>query len=445
MLEDFNQFIEKHQLFTKKDRILLAVSGGIDSMVMAKLFSLTDYEFGIAHVNFGLRGEESMEDEVFVKKFAKSLKVPFYNIQFETKAFAEAEKISIQQAARMLRYQWFEEISKKENFQKIATAHHRLDQAETVLFNLSRGTGIAGYHGIPITNGNIIRPIAFASQEQIFDTVVQYKLAWREDSSNLSSKYARNFIRQEVMPKLMELNPSIDKTIAENAKKVIDIEHWIEEEYNFWAKEHLNYDSDELLMVQNIDLTMYKNKVLCSKFLQSINFNFDQIELIFKAEQEGAVGKLFDSPTHQLNIDRKQWVVKTKNQQAFRPIIIQEEDEEVHLNEQTLLLYFEEKTEDFEIPTAKNIACLDAEKLEFPLEIRKYQEGDWFCPLGMNQKKLISDFLTDKKVPLLKKQDTYLLLSKGSVVWVIGHRIDNRFKVTDKTEEAYILEVKSEK
>lgn len=443
MLEDFNQFIEKHQLFTKKDRILLAVSGGIDSIVMAKLFSLTEYEFGIAHVNFGLRGEESQSDELFVKKFAKTLKVPCYTIQFETKAFAEAEKIGIQQAARMLRYQWFEEIAQKENYQKIATAHHRLDQAETVLFNLSRGTGIAGYHGIPIENGKIIRPMAFASQEQIFDAVVQFKLAWREDSSNQSTKYARNFIRQEVMPKLMELNPSIDKTIAENAKKIIDIENWIEEEYATWSKEHLNNDSEDLLLVKDIDLSKSKNKVLSTKFLQTKNFNFDQIELIFNTSTEQAVGKIFESPTHQLNIDRKQWILKTKDQQDFRPIIIQEEDEEIQLHKQRIQLFFEEKTEDFNIPTAANIACLDAEKLEFPLEIRKYQEGDWFCPLGMNQKKLISDFLTDKKVPLLKKQNTYLLLSKGSVAWIIGHRIDNRFKVTEKTNEVYVLEVES--
>ncbi len=445
MLEDFNQFIEKHQLFTKKDRILLAVSGGIDSIVMSKLFSLTAHEFGIAHVNFGLRGEESMADEAFVKKFAKSLKVPFYSIQFETKAFAEAEKIGIQQAARILRYQWFEELCFKENFQKIATAHHRLDQAETVIFNLSRGTGLAGYHGIPIENGKIIRPMAFASQEQIFDAVVQYKLAWREDSSNQSSKYARNFIRQEVMPKLMELNPSIDKTIAENAQKVIAIEQWIEDEFTEWIKSHVNNDSDDLEIVEPIELISSKNKVLLRKFLQAKNFNFDQIEMIFTCEKESAIGKIFESPTHHLNIDRNKWIIKTKNQQEFRPIIIQEEDEELILNAQKIQLFFEEKTTDFTIPTASTIACLDAEKLEFPLEIRKFQEGDWFCPLGMNQKKLISDFLTDKKVPLIKKQNIYLLLSKGSVVWIIGHRIDNRFKVTEKTEEVYILEVESGK
>lgn len=439
MLEDFKQFIEKHQLVSKDERVLLAVSGGIDSVVMAKLFSLTDIPFGIAHVNFGLRGEESMADESFVKKYAKSLKVPCYVIQFETKAFAEAAKVSIQQAARMLRYQWFEEIAQKEGYHKIATAHHRLDQAETILLNLSRGTGLAGYHGIPIENGKIVRPMAFASQEQIFDTVVKYKLAWREDSSNQSSKYARNFIRNEVMPKLMELNPSIDQTLAENAEKVIAIEQWIEEEYQAWLKEAVQADADDLLVVKQISNKEAKQKVMLQKFLQSKNYHFDQIKNILTATEEQAVGKLFESPTHVLNVDRAQWVLKLKDQQAFRPILIQEEDEEVMLNGKSIQLFFEEKTEDYVLATEAHIACLDAEKLEFPLEIRKYQEGDWFCPLGMNQKKLISDFLTDKKVPLVKKQNTYLLLSKGSVVWVMGHRIDNRFKVSDKTEEVYVV------
>ena len=439
MLEDFKQFIEKHQLVSKNERVLLAVSGGIDSVVMAKLFSLTEFECAIAHVNFGLRGEESMADEAFVKKFAKSLKLPYYSIQFETKAFAESAKLSIQQAARILRYQWFEEIAQKENFQKIATAHHLLDQAETVLLNLTRGTGLAGYHGIPIENGQIIRPISFATQEQIFDAVVKYKLAWREDSSNLSTKYARNFIRHEVMPKLQELNPSIEQTLYENAQKIISIEQWIEDEYQNWEKSYVTKDSDNLLIIKDIDLSLTKNKVMYQTFLHRKNFNFDQIEQLFKATTSAAVGKIFESPSHVLNIDRGQWVLKNKDQQAFRPIIIQEEDEEIVFNDRKIQIYFEEKTIDYKLPTEANIACLDAEKLEFPLEIRKYQEGDWFCPLGMNQKKLISDFLTDKKVPLVKKQSTYLLLSKGSVVWIIGQRIDNRFKVTDKTEEVCLL------
>lgn len=440
MLEDFKQFIEKHQLISKNERVLLAVSGGIDSIVMSKLFSLTDFDCAIAHVNFGLRGEESSADEVFVKKFAKSLKLPFYSIQFDTKAFAESEKISIQLAARMLRYQWFEEIAQKENFQKIATAHHLLDQAETVLLNLSRGTGLAGYHGIPIENGKIIRPISFASQEQIFDAVVKYKLAWREDSSNQSTKYARNFIRHEVLPKLQELNPSIEQTIYENAQKVVSIEQWIEDEYQSWLKTSVVIDSENLLMVKNLDTHLPKNKVIYQKFLHLKNFNFDQLEQIFKATEEIATGKIFESPTHILNIDREQWVLKTKDQQAFRPIMIQEDDEEISFMGKKLHIYFEEKTANYQIPTEAHVACLDADKLEFPLEIRKYQEGDWFCPLGMNQKKLISDFLTDKKVPLVKKQSTYLLLSNGSVAWIIGHRIDNRFKVTEKTEEICLLE-----
>ena len=176
MLEDFINFVQKENLFRADEKILVAVSGGIDSMVLSKLFSIAKFNFGIAHVNFSLRGEESLADEVFVKKWAKTLKVPYYSIVFDTKAFAEKEKLSIQVAARMLRYAWFEEIRVSEGYAFIATAHQAMDQAETVLINLSRGTGIAGFHGIPVKNGHVIRPMAFASQEDVFDFVVAQKL-----------------------------------------------------------------------------------------------------------------------------------------------------------------------------------------------------------------------------------------------------------------------------
>ena len=188
MLEDFIHFVQKENLFQPDQKILVAVSGGIDSVVLSKLFSLAKYKFGIAHVNFSLRGEESLADEVFVKKFAKTLKVPYHTICFDTNAYATQEKISTQMAARILRYQWFEEIRVKEGYDFIATGHHQLDSAETMLINLVRGTGIAGFHGIPIKSGNLIRPLSFASQDAIFDFVVAHKLAWREDSSNESTK-----------------------------------------------------------------------------------------------------------------------------------------------------------------------------------------------------------------------------------------------------------------
>ena len=440
MLEDFIHFIQKENLFQPEDKILIAVSGGIDSVVLAKLFSLAKFNFGIAHVNFSLRGEESLADEVFVKKFAKTLKVPYHSIVFDTKAFAEKEKISTQMAARLLRYNWFEEIRQQEGYQYIATAHHQMDSAETVLINLTRGSGLAGFHGIPLKNGHIIRPMLFANQEQIFDLVVEKHLAWREDSSNESTKYQRNFIRHEIMPKFQELNSTFDETLAQTSERIRDIEAWIQEEYAMWQEANIKSDTANNLFVQLNNKTA-REKVMQQRWLQSLAFNGDQIAQITNHPAD-KVGKIFESPLFILNIDRNQWVLSPKDQSEYKPILVQEEDEVIDLGTKELHIYVEEKTADFKVPTEANMACLDADSLTFPLEIRKSQEGDWFCPLGMNSKKLISDFLTDKKVALNIKKTTLLMLSKGSVAWIVGHRIDNRFKVSDKTETVMIFELK---
>ncbi len=439
MLEDFIQFVRKENLFQADQKILLAVSGGIDSVIMAKLFSLAKFNFGIAHVNFSLRGEESLADEVFVKKMAKTLKVPYHTICFDTLAFAEKEKLSTQVAARILRYDWFEEIRQKEAYDYIATAHHQMDSAETVLMNLSRGAGLAGFHGIPIKNGYIIRPMAFASQEQIFDFVVSQKLAWREDSSNASNKYQRNFIRHEIIPKFIELNAHFEQSVAQSSANIASIERWMQAELALWKQERCRTDETGNVFVQlSENGFMEKETVMREQFLLSYHFPSDSIHHILAADEK-QIGKLFESPSHILNIDRQQWVISPKDQSEFKPILVQEEDETVDLGKHYLHIDFGENEKGFIPPTGAHVACLDAETLTFPLEIRKYQEGDWFCPLGMNQKKLISDFLTDKKVPLNLKKNVQLVLSKGSVVWVIGHRIDNRNKVTEKTEGLCIL------
>lgn len=443
MLEDFINFVQKENLFKPDQKILIAVSGGIDSIILSKLFSLVKFNFGIAHVNFSLRGEESLADEVFVKKFAKTLKVPYHTICFDTNAFAEKEKLSTQMAARILRYTWFEEIRATNQYDFIATAHHQLDSAETMLINLTRGTGLAGFHGIPIKNGYIIRPLSFANQDHIYDFVVEQKLTWREDSSNATTKYQRNFIRNEIMPKFQELNLKFEQTLADTGEKIRNIEQWILAELNEFKGNRVTNDADGNIYVPiDAGFSVEKWTVIAQQYLQEFNFSFGVINQII-AHPADKVGKLFESPSHMLNIDRGQWVISPKDQTEFRPILIHEEDEIVALGSSNLHVFIEENNESFVPPNSPNIACLDADSLEFPLEIRKYQEGDWFCPLGMNSKKLISDFLTDKKVPLTIKKNTHILLSKGSVVWVMGHRIDNRNKVSDKTETVMILEMRA--
>jgi len=348
MLEDFINFIQKENLFKSDQKILIAVSGGIDSIILSKLFSLAKFNFGIAHVNFSLRGEESLADEVFVKKFAKTLKVPYHSICFDTNAFAEKEKLSTQLAARILRYTWFEEIRVKNQYDFIATAHHQLDSAETMLINLTRGTGLAGFHGIPIKNGHIIRPLSFASQDLIYDFVVEHKLAWREDSSNATTKYQRNFIRHEIMPKFQELNPQFEQTLAETSEKIRHIEHWISAELTEFKIKHVRDDSDGNIFVPtSTGYSAEKWTVIAEQYLQEFNFSFGVINQIIAHPAE-KVGKLFESPSHILNIDRNQWVISPKDQSAFKPILIQEDDEIVafgqmnftFLSRKTMILLF---------------------------------------------------------------------------------------------------------
>jgi tRNA(Ile)-lysidine synthase len=342
-------------------------------------------------------------------------------------------------AARILRYQWFEEIRLQEGYDYIATGHHQLDSAETMLINLVRGTGIAGFHGIPIKSGNLIRPLSFASQDAIFDFVVANKLAWREDSSNESTKYQRNFIRHEIMPKFQELNANFEQTLASTSQKIKGIEAWMQAELHDFISDFCKVDAAGNTTVKRPTISA-KFTVLLTELLLKFNFNSTSIEAILQADKVGAT---FESPSHSLNIDRGQWIISLKSQADYKPIVILEEDEVITIGNQELHIFIEERTADWKAITDPNVACLDADTLDFPLEIRKVQEGDWFCPLGMNQKKLISDFLTDKKVPLAIKKNTQILLSKGSVAWILGQRIDNRNKVTDKTELVAVFELKS--
>jgi tRNA(Ile)-lysidine synthase len=245
------------------------------------------------------------------------------------------------------------------------------------------------------------------------------------------------------MPKFQELNPHFEQTLADTSEKIRNIEYWITAELNEFKNNRVTNDSEGNIYVPIGDgFSKEKWTVIAQQYLQEFNFSFGVINQIL-AHPADKVGKLFESPSHILNIDRNQWVISPKDHAAFKPILIQEDDEIVDLGNQELHVFIEENSESFIPSTSVNTACLDADSLEFPLEIRKYQDGDWFCPLGMNAKKLISDFLTDKKVPLNIKKNTQILLSRGSVVWVMGHRIDNRNKVSDKTETVMILEMRN--
>lgn len=468
MLKSFVNYIKKENLFSKKEKILLTSSGGIDSLVMCELFHKAELQFGMAHCNFQLRDNESDEDEVFVNSIAEKYNVPFHSIKFDTSAFAKKNKLSIQAAARQLRYKWFEDIREQYNYNYIATAHHQDDSTETFFINIIRGTGISGLHGILPKQGKIIRPMLFTTKKEIETYVKMHYLKYREDSSNASDKYVRNKIRHQVIPVLKELNPSFESSINNSIQHLREVEliyrNAIEAKRSKIVKQERN---NFFISIPLLNKLLQLNTYLY-EFLKPFNFNSSTIEEI-SAALNGESGKQFYSSTHHLVKDREFLIIeprikKQKSRNKYQVSGIKYQDSSIKHQEERA------RAEDLEIKILKNqkeikmdgfklklkseilisksqiqksisIANLDFDKLEFPLEIRKWQKGDIFSPFGMKGKKKLSDFFIDKKLSISEKEDTWLLTSKKKIVWVIGHRIDENFKITDKTRKIYIVEL----
>jgi tRNA(Ile)-lysidine synthase len=438
MLEHFKAYITKEKLFHPGDRILLAVSGGIDSVAMAELFSRAKIPFGIAHCNFRLRGKESDGDETFVKDLAKKMKVPFFIHQFLTADFAEKHGLSIQMAARELRYQWFDKLLEKEGYQWIATAHHMDDQIETFFINLLRSSGIAGFHGILPKQGKIIRPLLYSSRKEIEIFVNKNKLKYREDSSNIEIKYLRNKIRHELIPILNEMNPDFNRILTENIYRIRETEKIFRESVEKTRKKVRTKEGEndylaikELLKLDPLSTYLYE-------ILSPYGFNFTVVlDIVNSLEEEP--GKQFFSATHRLIKDREYLIVSAlaKNETREQPtdqFLITEKmmwiKKPIHLEFRKFI-----KDQAFKIDYEQASANLDGDKLVFPLILRKWKRGDLFYPFGRNHRKKLSDFFTDNKFSLADKENAWLLSSGDKIVWIVGHRIDNRFRISPKTNQ----------
>lgn len=446
MLKKFSTYIKKEELFSKKDAILLTVSGGIDSIVMCELFHQAGLKFGMAHCNFQLRGEESDIDELFVEELAEKYNVQFHSVAFDTSAFAKKNKLSIQLAARKLRYDWFEEIRTQFDYKYIATAHHQDDSIETFFINLIRGTGISGLHGILPKQNNIIRPLLFTGKEQIEIFTKKNKLEHREDSSNASDKYVRNKIRHQLIPLLKELNPNIHQTIAEDIQRLRDTEIVYKKEITNKRSKIIKEDKNgirisikELKKLNPIEPYLFE-------FLYPLGFNSATVDEIIES-LKGQSGKQFYSATHRLIKDREFLIVENGIQIAIGREIENGKSHSIKKSQKRLVaddvkLNFNciSKPANYNLQTTNTTANIDFDKLEFPLEIRKWEKGDIFYPLGMKGKKKLSDFFIDKKISISEKENTWLLTSANKIVWVIGLRLDDRFKVTDKTKKIYFVE-----
>jgi len=439
MKEHFLSHIKNNKLADRQETLMLAVSGGIDSVVMTDLFYEAGYSCIILHCNFGLRGQESDGDEAFVRSLAAKYEFPVYVKHFDTEGYAEENGISIQMAARDLRYAWFDEMAKQHDISRIATAHNLNDSVETVLLNLTRGTGIKGITGIPVVNGKYIRPLLFAPREKIVDYCKERRLSYREDSSNSSTKYKRNKIRHNIIPVLQEINPAFLQTMTENINHFREA-HQIYRQEIEKTREILfksipggiSIDLEELIKLRPLSAWLYE-------LFSDAGFSMDQcksIQHILDSES----GKQFVSRTHRLYKDRSQLLLFPVEESTFERYYI-DSPESNAVVPFSLDMEVMDRARLEQFPDDPSIACLDLDQLNFPLIIRKWKHGDYFFPLGMEQMKKVSDFFIDTKVPVPVKNRTWILTSGRHIAWIIGHRLDNRYKVTDSTKRVLRLQV----
>ena len=438
MIDRFQSFISANKLCQPADRILLAVSGGMDSVAMAELFHQAGFRFGIVHCNFGLRGAESDGDEEFVRQMAEGYRVPVYIRRFENRDFTDMDGFSVQMAARELRYRWFEEIRKKEEYDFIAAAHHLDDQAETFFINLARGTGISGLHGILPLQGKLIRPLLFTTRGEIEEFIRASGLRYRTDSSNASVKYLRNKIRHELLPVLKEINPEIITSLADTMMRIREFEvigqtviSAAREKIVKAVKGQTKIDISGLKALEPIDTFAWE-------LLSPFGFNATQVSGIIRS-LDGESGTTFLSPTHRLIRDREEMIITRTGGQADGRTggRVYSVEKGVKIIHEPIELKFSLKkyTPALKIPSGREFASLDYDKLEFPLTLRKWVQGDAFHPFGMNRKQKLSDFFINCKFSLPEKEETWLLCSGKRIVWVVGYRIDNRFRVTAKTRQ----------
>ena len=431
MLDKLQQHIDKHCLLDSNDRLLLTVSGGKDSVLMLHLFAQLDYTLAIAHCNFSLRGIDSDEDENFVKGLATQYGLPFFNKCFATKKYAKEKGVSIQMAARDLRYAWFQELG----FDKIATAHHQDDNIETLLLKKSRKASLEGLCGIPVKNGNIIRPLLCFSAQEIESHLLQNEWSWREDVSNASTNYQRNEIRLLQLPSLEKENSNIRKELLQeielNQQKYAVLQQEVRRLFPFIWK---NSDSYREMYIKDL-LNHPQRKELIYELLKEYGpFPWHDVFALMTAES----GKEIRNQHFRLIKNRDSLLLVTNKIGQQESVQI---DESICDIKVPIPLRFNvlKRGDVMDFSTA-SVAMIDFNKLSFPLTLRKWKKGDLFIPLGMQGHKKISDFMVDEKLSILEKENIWVLCSNDDIVWVVGHRLDDRYKLVAQTEKVYLVE-----
>jgi len=437
------KYIESLNLLPQGARVVVALSGGADSVALMDVLHRLDYYCIGAHVNFHLRGEESDRDAAFSHQLCRDLGIPFYKTDLYAAEYAEQEGVSVEMAAREMRYNWFEQLRKEQGAAAVAVAHHRDDSVETVLLNLIRGTGIRGLTGIKPRNGHVVRPLLCCTREDVLEYIEQRGLAFVTDRTNLLNEYRRNKIRLDVLPLLESIQPSVRESIARTMDHLAETEILYEQAIDE-AKSRLCPTKKGTpvlplkISLSALELEKAPQSVLY-ELLSEYGFGRPDVQSVWK-NRFGTSGRVYFSHTHRLFFDRDCIMVTELPLQEVAEYPLEESQTSI-VEPISLKCNFLKPGKECKISVAKSMAYLDADKLLFPLTIRHPRKGDNFIPFGMHGRKLISDYCIDCKMNAMEKEGLWLLCSGRDVVWVIGERIDNRFRVDEMTKRVYHLSV----
>ncbi|MFT3705699.1 MAG: tRNA lysidine(34) synthetase TilS [Agriterribacter sp.] len=443
LITDFKHYVEKEKLFQTGDTLLVAVSGGVDSVVLCELCSLLQYNFIIAHCNFGLRGEESDDDETFVKNLTSRYKANYQVKKFDTEAYAQEQKISIQVAARTLRYEWFYQlleqlpVDRSRHAAYLVTAHHADDNIETVLMNFVKGTGIAGMRGMLPKTGALVRPLLFAHKIELLNFAKDHQLAYREDSSNASDKYSRNYIRHQVIPLLQKIYAEADQNMVANIDRFREVELLYNEALVMHKKKLLEYRNNEVYIPVLKLLKTVPLKTILFEIMKEFGFTAKQSDEVIALLQSES-GKFVLSSTHRI-LKNRNWLIISPLIKNNTSIIVIEKDMDRVVFEEGRLSFKTMNVQPGEanagISKLKTVAAFDGKEISYPLLLRKWKAGDYFYPLGMTKKKKLARFFIDQKFSLADKEKVWVLEMNKKIIWVINHRIDDRFKIKATTKE----------
>ena len=434
----FNSHFKNVNLY--KDQFLIAISGGIDSVVLAHLMKACGANIQLAHCNFQLRGDESTRDEDFVSHFARTIDTPLHISRYNTAEYAAENKLSIQEAARKLRYNWFNSLRNELSIKWLVTAHHADDNIETVMMHFFRGTGIKGLTGIPAfqKEQNIIRPLLPFHKEELKVYAAEKKLSYVEDSSNKKEDYTRNLFRLNILPQIKLIYPQAEENILQNIQRFKDAEFLYESAIEKHKKKLLFFKGNEVhIPVLLLQKTLPLNAIVW-EIIKEYGFNAAQTTEVIKL-LDAHTGSYIQSNTHRIILNRNWLLIVPSNTAEAIHIQIEQQDKVVLLPQGELQLEQISVQADFSIPTHPNEVCIDASEVIFPLLCRPWKQGDYFYPLGMTKKKKLSRFFIDQKLSLPEKESVMVLETNGKIIWVLGQRIDNRFRIKQNTKKVIRL------